>query len=178
MTRALKVAGQLGALALVLALLGLLVWKVAADSEPSARVGETAPSFSLPRLDEGDGDAAGLHSYPDTVRVVNFWATWCDPCREEMPLLQATWVKYRERGVVVLGVDTRDFLGDARAFVARYGLTYPNVYDGSGKLVEPWGVSGFPETFVIDRDGVIVEHIVGAIDDSEQIEAAIEQALA
>jgi peroxiredoxin len=176
-SRALRLAGQLGALTLVLALLGLLIWKVVSDAEPSARVGDPAPRFSLPRLEDDDVEA-GLHSYPQTVRVVNFWATWCDPCREEMPLLQAAWEKYRGRGVVVLGVDTRDFISDARGFVERYGLTYPNVYDGSGKLVEPWGVTGFPETFVIDRDGVIVDHIVGAIDGAEQIESAIEAALA
>ncbi len=175
--RGLKLAGQLGALALVLALLGLLIWKVLADADPAARVGGSAPRFSLPRLD-AEHQQAGLHSYPGTVRVVNFWATWCDPCREESPLLQAAWEKYRARGVVVIGVDTRDFISDARKFVDRYGLTYPNVYDGSGKLVEPWGVTGFPETFVIDRDGVIVEHIVGAIDGPEQIESAIEAALA
>jgi len=175
--RQLKVAGQLGALALVLALLGLLVWKVASDAGPAAKVGRPAPEFSLPRLAD-DAQVAGLQSYPRTVRVVNFWATWCGPCREEVPLLQAAWEKYRSRGVVVLGVDTRDFISDARAFVDRYGVTYPNVYDGSGKLVEPWGVTGFPETFVVDRDGFIVEHIVGAIDGAEQIEAAIERALA
>ncbi|HZB23104.1 MAG TPA: TlpA disulfide reductase family protein [Gaiellaceae bacterium] len=174
--RGLKLAGQLGALALVLALLGLLVWKVVSDAEPAARVGERAPRFSLPRLEDED-NRAGLHSYPRSVRVVNFWATWCAPCREEAPLLQAAWEKYRSRGVVVIGVDTRDFVSDARGFVDRYELTYPNVYDGSGSLVEPWGVTGFPETFVIGRDGVIVDHIVGAIDDAEQIESAIEAAL-
>lgn len=173
----LKIAGQLGALALVLGLLGLLVWKVVSDSAPSATVGGPAPRFSLPRL-EDDEQTAGLHSYPRSVRVVNFWATWCFPCREEAPLLQKAWEKYRARGVVVLGVDTRDFISDARSFVRRYGLTYPNVYDGAGKLVEPWGVTAFPETFVIDRNGIIVEHIVGAIDDSAQIEGAIERALA
>ena len=174
--RGLKLAGQFGALALVLALLGLLVWKVVSDAEPAARVGEPAPRFSLPRLEDEDVEA-GLHTYPRSVRVVNFWATWCDPCREEAPLLQAAWEKYRSRGVVVIGVDTRDFLSDARGFVDKYGLTYPNVYDGSGSLVEPWGVTGFPETFVIGRDGVIVDHIVGAIDDSEEIDGAIEAAL-
>ena len=173
----LKIAGQLGALALVLALLGLLIWKVASDASPSATVGGQAPRFSLPRL-EDDAQTAGLHSYPGSVRVINFWATWCLPCREEAPILQKAWQKYRGRGVVVLGIDTRDFISDARAFVRKYRLTYPNVYDGSGKLVETWGVTAFPETFVVDRDGVIVEHIVGAIDDSAQIEDAIEKALA
>jgi cytochrome c biogenesis protein CcmG, thiol:disulfide interchange protein DsbE len=176
--RQLKVAGQLGALALVLALLGLLVWKVASDAEPEAKVGGPAPEFSLPQLENDEAPATGVQSYPRTVRVVNFWATWCEPCREEVPLLQAAWEKYRARGVVVLGVDTRDFISDARTFIDRYGVTYPNVYDGSGKLVEPWGISAFPETFVVDRDGIIVEHIVGVIESAEQIEAAIEAALA
>jgi cytochrome c biogenesis protein CcmG/thiol:disulfide interchange protein DsbE len=176
-SNSLKLAGQLGAVGLVLALLGLLVWKVASGDEPDARVGKQAPGFTLPRLDDTDATLS-LGQYRGKAVVVNFWASWCGPCRDEAPLLQDAWEQRRADGLVVLGVDTRDFLGDGREFVRDFGLTYPNVYDGSAKLVGPWGLTGFPETFVLDADGVIVEHVVGPIEDAEQLEGAIEKALA
>lgn len=177
MKRALKITGQLGAVALVLALLGLLVWKVAADTGPDARVGKPAPAFSLPRLHDPDRELS-LASLRGKAVVINFWASWCGPCRDEAPMLQKAWEERRSDGVVVLGIDSRDFLGDGRKFVREFGLTYPNVYDGPAKLFEPWGLTGFPETFVLDRKGIIVEHVVGPIEGEDQLDAAIEKALA
>jgi cytochrome c biogenesis protein CcmG/thiol:disulfide interchange protein DsbE len=173
--RWLKVGAQLGALALVLSLFGLLAWKVTSGEE-TARVGEAAPPIDLPELDgTGRVTTAAFRGRP---AVINFWASWCGPCRDEAPLLEAAWREYRSRGVVVLGIDTRDFISDGRAFVKRFGLTYPNGYDGKGTLAERFGLTGFPETFVIDGEGRIVEHVVGPVEDAEQIRAAIEKALA
>jgi cytochrome c biogenesis protein CcmG, thiol:disulfide interchange protein DsbE len=174
-TRWLRIAAQLGALALVLSLFGLLIWKVTSGEE-AARVGEPAPTIDLPALD-GDGRVSSA-SFSGRAAVINFWASWCLPCRDEAPLLEAAWRRYRSRGVVVLGIDTRDFIGDGRSFVKRFGLTYPNGYDGPGKLADEYGLTGFPETFVVDRRGRIVEHVVGPVESSEQITAAIEKALA
>ena len=160
---------QLAALIGVAALLGLLIWKVAfgrttgaADELAEGKLVH-APAFTLDRLDrEGQLSVADLKG---KAVVVNFWASWCVPCRDEAPVLQTTYERYRDQGLVVLGIDVNDFHQDARRFMKRYGLTYPVVYDGKGSTVGKWGVRGFPETFFVDRSGKLVgERIEGAVD--------------
>jgi cytochrome c biogenesis protein CcmG/thiol:disulfide interchange protein DsbE len=160
---------QLAALIGVAALLGLLIWKVAfgrttgaADELAEGKLVH-APAFTLDRLDR-DGQL-GVGDLKGKAVVVNFWASWCVPCRDEAPVLQKTYERYRDQGLVVLGVDVNDFRQDARRFMKRYGLTYPVVYDGKGSTVGNWGVRGFPETFFVDRTGKLVgERIEGAVD--------------
>ena len=160
---------QLAALIGVAALLGLLIWKVAfgrttgaADELAEGKLVH-APAFTLDRLDR-DGQL-GVGDLKGKAVVVNFWASWCVPCRDEAPVLQTTYRRYRDQGLVVLGVDVNDFRQDARRFMKRYGLTYPMVYDGKGSTVGKWGVRGFPETFFVDRTGKLVgERIEGAVD--------------
>jgi cytochrome c biogenesis protein CcmG, thiol:disulfide interchange protein DsbE len=160
---------QLAALIGVAALLALLIWKVAfgrttgaADELAEGKLVH-APAFTLDRLDS-DGQL-GVADLRGKAVVVNFWASWCVPCRDEAPVLQKTYERYRDQGLVVLGVDVNDFRQDARRFMKRYGLTYPVVYDGKGSTVGKWGVRGFPETFFVDRTGKLVgERIEGAVD--------------
>ena len=174
MTRGLKVAGQLGALALVLGLLGLLVWKIAKDDAPVARVGEPVPRFDLPTL---SGDArVVVADYVGKPMVINFWATWCVPCRTEAPLLERAAKRYEDR-VVFIGVDVRDFNGDAKDFVAEHDLTYLIAYDGPATLWEPWGITGLPETFFVDQGGTIVAHKVGEITDEAELDETIRKTL-
>jgi cytochrome c biogenesis protein CcmG, thiol:disulfide interchange protein DsbE len=163
-----KAAAQALALAGVVALLALLVWKVAfggdggvADELAAGRP-VRAPAFTLERLDQpGTLSLSDLAGKP---LVVNFWASWCIPCRDEAPRLQEVYERYRGRGLVVLGVDFQDFRGDAKRFIERFGLTYPNVYDGKGSLVGKWGLRGVPETFFVDRRGNVVgEQIIGGV---------------
>lgn len=177
MTRAqplLKVAGQLGALAFVLGLLGLLVWKIASNDAPVARVGEPVPRFDLPTL-SGD-ERVAVVDYIGKPMVINFWASWCAPCRREAPLLERAAKRYGDR-VVFIGVDVRDFNSDAKKFVADYGITYLIAYDGPGKLWEPWGITGLPETFFVDQGGTIVAHKVGEITDDAELDEAIGKTL-
>jgi cytochrome c biogenesis protein CcmG, thiol:disulfide interchange protein DsbE len=175
--RALRALAQLGALALVFSLLGLLVWKVARNDSADARIGQPAPNFTLPQL-ENDQRSLSLASYRGKTVVINFWASWCGPCHEEAPLLQSASVEHRDDGVVFIGIDTRDLLDDARKFVAAYGIAYPNVYDGGGSLWEQWGLTGLPETFVLDSRGRIVAHVRGPIESAEQLDEMIERARA
>lgn len=183
-----KRAAQAVALAAVAALLALLIWQVAtrdaggaaAELEKSGKV--AAPDFTLPRIDGVPGAEEGgpitLSSLRGKVVVLNFWASWCIPCKQESPRLQETYLRYRDRGVVVLGVDAQDFKADARAFAKKYRLTYPLVHDGKGKTLGPYGVTGFPETYFVDREGNLVgKRVQGEISEKE-LEAGIELALA
>ena len=175
----LKLAGQIGAVGLVAALLGLLVWKVAQDDRTNvARDFEkgkrTQPvDFELKRLN-GDGSLQ-LSSLRGKVVVINFWAAWCDPCKREAPLFQSASERYRGR-VVFVGVDTADFSGDARAFLARYGITYPNVRDPNTQVLDDYGGLPLPRTYVIDRSWTVSGYIYGETRE-ETLHSAIEEAL-
>ncbi|MEO9248241.1 TlpA disulfide reductase family protein [Citricoccus nitrophenolicus] len=112
------------------------------------------------------GDLAG------EVVVVNVWASWCGPCRDEMPVLQDAQEDLGDDGLQVLGINTRDLPGAAESLVAETGVSFPSVVDTEGTLAVEWGVSGMPQTFVVDRDGTIAAHRFGAVD-REWIESTI-----
>jgi cytochrome c biogenesis protein CcmG/thiol:disulfide interchange protein DsbE len=112
-------------------------------------VGETAPEFELPTL---SGDTLSSDDLKGHPVVVNFWASWCLPCREEAPLLERTWRKYRDEGVIFLGVNIKDAESDAKAFVDEFDITYPMVRDLDQELTRAFGVRGLPETFFVDHE--------------------------
>jgi cytochrome c biogenesis protein CcmG, thiol:disulfide interchange protein DsbE len=159
--RALKLSGQVVALAAVAGLLGLLVWRVTHRTAPP-KIGGPAPAFSLSRVDEsGKLALASLRGKPV---VLNFWASWCVPCKGEATMLEQAFQQYRKQGVVFVGVDYHDVTGDARTFLSHHGVTYPSVLDGSGLVADRYGVTGVPETYFIDRRGRLVgTHIVGTV---------------
>lgn len=162
MTARLKLGGQLLALACVAGLLGLLVWRLT-HQEHAPRVGAAAPSFTLRRLD--GGGSVSLASLRGKPVVLNFWASWCIPCKSEAKALEQAWTRYRSRGVVFVGVDFHDVTGDARRFVAAHDLTFPMVQDGSGDVTGRYGISQVPETYVLDRQGRVLSHLAGPITD-------------
>jgi len=111
----------------------------------------TAPVASLPALG-ADGNLS-LADYKGKVVVLNVWASWCDPCREEMPLLQATHDRISSQGGMVLGVDTQDATTKALEFLEEVDVTFPSVRDRDRDYGREFGVNGYPETFIIDRKG-------------------------
>jgi cytochrome c biogenesis protein CcmG/thiol:disulfide interchange protein DsbE len=166
--RPVRIGAQVLSVALVAGLLALLVWKVAhqvgdATVASDLRGGKepAAPAFTLQRLDEDSRLASS--SLKGKVQVLNFWASWCVPCRDEAGLLQSAAREWRSRGVVVLGIDHQDLSSDARAFMRHYGLTYAVVHDSGDKLYQRYGATGVPETFCVNRDGKVVVHVPGAV---------------
>ena len=122
-----------------------------------------ALDFELPSLEGGSPIA--LSSFRCHVVVLNFWASWCGPCRIEAPGLRRVSERYRDRGVRFLGVDYRDNDAAGRAFVDEFRLKYPSVTDPSGSLADDYGLIGFPTTFIIDPAGTIRYRFVGYLDE-------------
>jgi cytochrome c biogenesis protein CcmG/thiol:disulfide interchange protein DsbE len=180
-----KFVAQGVAIGLVVLLFVLLAWSLVRDEggdlAAAAARGERprAPDFTLERLDR-EGELA-LGSLRGKAVVLNAWASWCIPCKDEAPYLEQVWRDNRDRGIVVVGLNAKDLRSDARRFMERYHLTFPVVRDGSGDTIRGYGVTGFPETFVLDREGRVVEVFAGAVntdEDKERLRSAIERALA
>jgi peroxiredoxin len=162
--RGVRLGLQAAAIALLAALIGLFARSVLQGSTTvAAELNDgqrpAAPNFSLPKLD-GPGEIS-LQSFHGKVVLLNFWASWCGPCRLEAPLLNQIQTRYGRRGVEVVGVDSQDFASDARAFARDLHVNYTLVDDSSNDVTNRWGVtSGFPVTFVINRSGSVQKMFV------------------
>ncbi len=132
---------------------------------PSPLVGRPAAVFALQTF---EGAPLALEAQRGKVVVLNFWASWCYPaCYEEAPVLERNWRAYRDRGVVVIGVDIQDTPEAARKFVRDFSLSFPNARDTTGRVSVDYGVYGVPETFFIDRRGRIrAKHVGGVTDET------------
>lgn len=136
-------------------------------------VGRPAPAFDLQTL---DGQRISLDELRGSPVVLNFWASWCLPCREEAPLLTAADTTYQPTGLRILGVVYQDSSENARDFMTRYGQAYPGLLDPDGRTAIDYGVFGIPETFFIDGAGVVRARQVGALTEADlrgQIEAIL-----
>jgi cytochrome c biogenesis protein CcmG/thiol:disulfide interchange protein DsbE len=164
MTRPARLAVQGLAVALVAGLLALLIWRVANDNNKG--VGQalsdghhpTAPAFDLKRLDgRGSIDLASIRGKKPIV--LDFWASWCVPCIHESKRLEAARENYGGE-ITFIGVDTKDFSGDARKWLRQNGITYPSVHDGSGAVLAKWGGLPIPRIFFIARSGKVVGELI------------------
>lgn len=120
-----------------------------------------APDFKLSPI---NGQPVSLAELRGQTIVLNFWASWCPPCREEARTLESAWRSQQGREVVFVGVNLWDADPEARAFLDHFGVTYPNGLDPNGRLAIEYGVTGIPETFGINRDGVLVKRWIGPMD--------------
>ena len=180
----LRLAGRIAAVLIGAAFVALLAYGLVTKS-PDRTVDDglrksgavAAPALSQPVLERGDlgeplqarlghvfaGRSVALAQLRGTPVVLNFWASWCDPCRAEAPVLRRTWSRERARGVLFLGLNMQDITDDAHAFTRATGVTYPSLRDRSNGVAHRWGVTGLPETFFLSAQGRVVGHVIGAV---------------
>jgi cytochrome c biogenesis protein CcmG/thiol:disulfide interchange protein DsbE len=150
---------------LPLLLLALLAWRLAVMNPASTSLlGAQAPDFALADLNGNPIRLADLRGRPV---IVNFWASWCGPCVEEFPLLQRALDEHRAQGLTVVGIVVQDRSEAARAFMARMGASWPAVMDPDGGVAGSYGLYAPPESFFIDRDGVIASRQVGQLSQAD-----------
>lgn len=135
----------------VLALLSLLAWGLVNARRGQLKSG-LAPDFTLTSF---EGETITLSELRGQVVVINFWASWCPPCRDEAPYLEETWRKYRDQGVVFIGVDYADTEREALAYIEEFDITYFNGPDLGTRISQAYNMQGVPETFYIDKNGEI-----------------------
>lgn len=150
---------QATALVAVAGLFALLVWRLSHQSHP-AKVGGPVPNFTLRRL-EGSGTIS-LASLRGKPAVINFFASWCGPCKAEAKILESASQQYKGR-ISFLGIDYHDVTSDGRRFLQAHGITFPTVQDGSGTIGDKYGLTGVPETFVVNAQGRLLKHIPGTL---------------
>ncbi|MBI4491657.1 MAG: TlpA family protein disulfide reductase [Chloroflexi bacterium] len=171
--RRLSLAG--GLVLAALAVLAYLALGTSAAQGPTADAGPRplAPDFLAPTF---SGGASRLSDFRGQPVVVNFWASWCPPCRAEARELEHVWQAYRDRGVVFLGINVQDTEVGARTFLDEFGVTYPNVRDVADEVTAAYEVSSIPTTVFIDRNGRIVSYRLGQVSE-QQLVARLEELL-
>lgn len=147
----------------VLAVVGLLVFGLASKGSSRLQPGDAVPGTSLPQLEGGGSES--LVDYKGRWVLVNFWASWCLPCRAEAPALEEFQQRHKGSGFTVVGIDTQDLSGDAQAFVERYGLTYPQLRDAGGGFADEYGTTGVPENFLVGPAGRVRLVAPGPVDE-------------
>lgn len=166
---------QITVFVLVISVLGFFAFGLRARGESQPATG-AAPDFTLNTF---DGQQVKLSDFRGKVVVINFWASWCVPCRDEAAFLERTWRQYKDRGVVFLGVDWVDPEPDARAYIKEFNITYLNGPDLGSSINPLYKIRGVPETFFVGKDGNLYGNSLGPItpDSSYMTEAQFRQKL-
>ncbi len=156
--RPILIVVPVAAVVAILMLLGYVLLHGASAVRTSALIGKLAPEFSYTTFDGKTVDLAGLRGKPV---LINFWGSWCVPCKDEAPVLAQAWQKYQNSGVQFVGVAIWDKPDAARAFARSAGAAWLNGLDNDGKIAIDYGVYGVPESFFISRDGILADRYVG-----------------
>jgi cytochrome c biogenesis protein CcmG/thiol:disulfide interchange protein DsbE len=135
----------------VLAVVGLLGYGLLSKGANTLEIGQSIPDRTLPAL--AGGGSGNIAAYRGRWVLVNLWASWCTPCRDESPELETFYRAERRHGFTVLGIDSQEISTDGLRFVRDYGLTYPQLHDGPGDLSDELGTRGYPESFLVDPRG-------------------------
>ncbi len=159
--------------AVILALLGLLAWGLIKAQAGPLDAG-LAPDFNIAGFDRRTITLSRLRGQ---VVIINFWASWCPPCREEAAYLEETWRKYQEKGVVFIGVDWVDTEKEALAYIKEFDITYINGPDIGTRIAQAYNIQGVPETFFVARNGELRGVHIGPLK-SPQLDEKIEELLA
>ena len=161
---------------IVLSLLIVVGLQLVNKSQTTVQEGVTAPAFTFHNY---DGTTLTSEDLRGKVVLINVWASWCTPCEDEAPDLQAAWEQYAGRDdVLFLGVAYADTDGPAREYMNRFGITYPNGPDIGTRIYDDFHATGVPETYIIDRDGMIAGVKVGPFDSVREITSIIDPLLA
>ncbi len=140
--------------------IGVMGTTTATSRSGKELVGKKAPSFVAPKV---GGQLVSLENYKNKPLVLNFWASWCPPCRDETPGMERIWRKYEDQGVVILGINVQDGEKEAERYISEFGVTFSNALDLDGSITVDYGVTGLPVTFFIDNDSVVIGRWVGSI---------------
>ncbi len=157
-------------LALLMGFLGWGLWK----SLTGPRSSGVAPDFTI---ESYDGRTVALSKLRGQVLIVNFWASWCLPCREEAAYLEQTWRKYKDKGVMFVGVDWVDTPTNALAYIKEFDITYPNGPDLGTKIAQAYRIQGVPETYYVDKRGMLRGVHIGPLK-SPELDQKIDELLA
>ncbi len=160
---------------LLLGLLAILGLGLVRTQQGPVGVGATVPDFSLTTF---DGETVDIRDLRGQVVVINFWASWCKPCEQEAAELEQAYQQYKDQGVVFLGVDYVDTDREAKAYLEKFGVTYPNGPDLGTRISQAFRIRGVPETYIVGPDGRLAAIKIGPYQSLDEIVRQIETARA
>jgi len=159
---------------LIVLTLGLLMTGCSSGTNQQPVIGKPAPNFKLQSL---DGQSISLSDFRGKPVLINFWATWCGPCRIEMPYLQQIYEEWHGKGMVVLTINIGESSSQIKEFMQSQGLSLPVLLDKGGSVAQKYNILGIPTTFFLDKDGVIQDKIISAFQNKAQIEKRLDKIL-